>query len=65
MASSPADLNLSTPLNFISTADTYGGNSGSPAVTPELNIVGLNFDRNVEGLSRTSFTCLSGAGTSW
>jgi len=45
-------LNLGTPLNFISTADTYGGNSGSPAVTPNLEIVGLNFDRNVEGLSR-------------
>jgi hypothetical protein len=46
------DLDLGTPLNFISTADTYGGNSGSPAVTPGLEIVGLNFDRNVEGLSR-------------
>ncbi|MCJ7629767.1 MAG: S46 family peptidase, partial [Longimicrobiales bacterium] len=46
------ELELGTPLNFISTADTYGGNSGSPAVTPELAIVGLNFDRNVEGLSR-------------
>jgi len=46
------DLDLGTPLNFISTADTYGGNSGSPAVTPELAIVGLNFDRNIEGLSR-------------
>jgi hypothetical protein len=48
----PPDLELRTPLNFISTADTYGGNSGSPAVTPELEIVGLNFDRNIEGLSR-------------
>jgi len=48
----PAGLELGTPLNFISTADTYGGNSGSPAVTPELRIVGLNFDRNIEGLSR-------------
>jgi hypothetical protein len=46
------ELDLGTPLNFISTADTYGGNSGSPAVTPDLAIVGLNFDRNIEGLSR-------------
>jgi hypothetical protein len=48
----PAGLDLGTPLNFISTADTYGGNSGSPAVTKELAIVGLNFDRNIQGLSR-------------
>jgi hypothetical protein len=48
----PAGLDLSTPLNFISTADTYGGNSGSPAIRPDLSIVGLNFDRNMEGLSR-------------
>ncbi len=48
----PAGLDLSTPLNFISTADSYGGNSGSPAVTRELALVGLNFDRNIEGLSR-------------
>jgi hypothetical protein len=48
----PQGLDLSTPLNFISTADTYGGNSGSPAVTRDLALVGLNFDRNIEGLSR-------------
>lgn len=48
----PAGFDLSTPLNFVSTADTYGGNSGSPAVTPELELVGLNFDRNINGLSR-------------
>ena len=48
----PPGLDLSTPLNFISTADTYGGNSGSPAVTKALALVGLNFDRNIEGLSR-------------
>ncbi len=48
----PAGLDLGTPLNFISTADTYGGNSGSPAVTKDLAIVGLNFDRNIQGLSR-------------
>ena len=48
----PPALDLKTPLNFISTADTYGGNSGSPAVTKDLELVGLNFDRNIEGLSR-------------
>ncbi len=48
----PPGLDLSTPLNFVSTADTYGGNSGSPAVTRELALVGLNFDRNIDGLSR-------------
>jgi hypothetical protein len=48
----PAGLDLATALNFTSTADTYGGNSGSPAVTRDLAIVGLNFDRNIEGLSR-------------
>jgi hypothetical protein len=48
----PKGLDLSTSLNFASTADTYGGNSGSPAVRPDLSIVGLNFDRNIEGLSR-------------
>ena len=50
--SPPEGLDLSTPLNFISTTDSYGGNSGSPAVTPELELVGLNFDRNINGLSR-------------
>jgi hypothetical protein len=48
----PPGFDLRTPLNFVSTADTYGGNSGSPAVTPGLALVGLNFDRNIEGLSR-------------
>jgi hypothetical protein len=48
----PAGLDLATPLNFISTADSYGGNSGSPAFTPDLSLVGLNFDRNIEGMPR-------------
>ncbi len=48
----PPGLDLETPLNFISTADTYGGNSGSPAITWDHEMVGLNFDRNIEGLSR-------------
>ena len=51
-ASPPPELDLGTPLNFVSTSDTYGGNSGSPAVTPDQALVGLNFDRNIQGLSR-------------
>ena len=48
----PAGLDLATPLDFCSTADTYGGNSGSPAVTKDLELVGLNFDRNIDALGR-------------
>ncbi len=48
----PAGLDLGTPLNFVSTADSYGGNSGSPAVTKDLRIVGLNFDRNIDAMIR-------------
>jgi peptidase S46-like protein len=48
----PAGLDLGTPLDFVSTADTYGGNSGSPTVTKDLRLVGLNFDRNIDALVR-------------
>jgi hypothetical protein len=48
----PAGLDLGTPLDFVSTADTYGGNSGSPTVTRDLRLVGLNFDRNIDALVR-------------
>lgn len=37
------------PVNFIASNHTTGGNSGSPALDKDGNLVGLNFDRVWEG----------------